>query len=438
MRLGADPEQLRELSAALRAAARTLDEIGPSTERQVRNAGWHGPDAIRFEGAWRQCRRDLTEAAGRCRDISARIDRQADEQIEASQGRASTRSAAPLPAFAPTETRYVGGVDVRVGPVVATVAGDLSIADLEGDTTRVTLSESIAAGGVVSAGAGASFSVADEVASPVAADAGTADARLRLGGVRRSTWEVHDDQIDDLLVDLAAVKVSDAAPWPIGALRDATGWFEPPEPTRSEALIEIDVSAAGALAASASGMLGISGATSSTVRVGRAQVDAGRGAPRRSTVVEWTAGSHATLTSTVLRRFGINLPDPSRLGVTVRLELGEAPDGSPQLDLRLSGITDDRIDDVAARIELDDRTGSTTRSAAIETMHHLERGDLTAAIAALGGLEVPVDGIDVVTARGSIDGTSARGSASAGAGAGVGLTVRGQRIDIDRSPTIGR
>ena len=48
MRLGADPEQLRELSATLRAAARSLDEIGPSTERRVRNAEWHGPDAIRF------------------------------------------------------------------------------------------------------------------------------------------------------------------------------------------------------------------------------------------------------------------------------------------------------------------------------------------------------------------------------------------------------
>ena len=438
MRLGADPEQLRELSAALRAAARSLDEIGPSTERRVRNAGWHGPDAIRFEGTWRQCRRDLTDAAGRCRDISARIDRQADEQIEASSGLRATRSAEPLPAFAPSEIRYVGGVDVRVGPVVATVAGDLSIADLDGDTTRVTLSESIAAGGVVSAGSGASFSVADEVASPVAADAGTADARLRLGSVRRTTWEVHDDRVDDLLVDLAAVKVSDAAPWPIGALRDATGWFEPPEPTRSEALLEIDASAAGALAAGATGMLGISGATSSTVRVGRSQIDAGSGAPRRSTVVEWTASSHATLTSTVLRRFGLNLPDPARLGVTVRLELGEAPDGSPQLDLRLSGITDDRIDDVAARIELDDRAGPATRAAAIETMRHLEQGDLTAAIAALGTIEVPVDGVDVVTARGSIDGTSARGSASAGAGVGVGLTVRGQRIDIDRSPTIGR
>ena len=438
MRLGADPEQLRELSAALRAAARSLDEIGPSTERRVRNAGWHGPDAIHFEGTWRQCRRDLTDAAGRCRDISARLERQADEQIEASSGRTAIHSAAPLPAFAPTETRYVGGVDVRVGPLVATVTGDLSIADLDGDTTRVTLSESVAAGGVVSAGSGTSFSVADEVASPVAADAGTVDARLRLGGVRRTTWEVHDDRVDDLLVDLAAVKVSDAAPWPIGALRDATGWFEPPEPTRSEALVEVDASAAGALAAGASGMLGMSGATSSTVRVGRAQIDAASGAPRRSTVVEWTASSHATLTSTVLRRFGINLPDPTRLGVTARLELGEAPDGSPQLDLRLSGITDDRIDDVAARIELDDRAGPAARAAAIETMRHLERGDLTAAIAALGTIEVPVDGVDVVTARGSIDGTSARGSASAGAGAGVGLTVRGQRIDIDRSPTIGR
>ncbi|MDQ2679226.1 MAG: hypothetical protein M3Y51_10825 [Actinomycetota bacterium] len=437
MRLGADPEQLRELSAALRAAARSLDEIGPGTERRIRHAGWQGPDAIRFEGTWRQCRRDLTDAAGRCRDLSARIERQADEQIEASLGRVTDRSAAPLPAFAPSETRYVGGVDLRVGPVVATVAGDLSIADLDGDTTRVTLSETIAAGGVLSAGAGTSFSLADEVASPVAADSGSADARLRLGGVRRSTWEVPDDRVDDLLVDLAAIRVSDAAPWPIGALRDATGWFDAPEPTRSEALVEIDASAAGALAAGASGMLGVSGATSSTVRAGRAQIDAGDGPPRHSTVVEWTANSHATLTSSVLRRFGVNLPDPTRLGVSVRLELGESPDGSPQLDLRLSGITDDRIDDVAARIEPGDRIGTAATVAALDMVRHLERGDLTAAIDALGRMDVPIDGIDVVTARGSIDGTSARGSASAGAGPGVGLTVRGQRIQIDRSPTIG-
>ena len=138
----------------------------------------------------------------------------------------------------------------------------------------------------------------------------------------------------------------------------------------------------------------------------------------------------------MLRRFGLNLPDPTRLGVTVRLELGESADGSPQLDLRLSGITDDHIDDVAARIELDDQIGSAARTAAYQTMRHLERGDLRAAIAALGDLEVSVDGIDVVTARGSVEGTSARGSASASAGTGVGLTIRGQRIEIDRSPTI--
>ncbi len=435
MRLGADPEQLRELSAALRAAARSLDEIGPSTERRVRNAGWHGPDAIRFEGTWRQCRRDLTDAAQRCRDISVRIERQADEQIEASQGRTSTRSAAPLPAFAPTETRYVGGIDVRFGPTVATVAGELTIADLDGDTSRVTLSESLAAGAVVSVGSGASFSLADEVSSPVAADKGTADARLRLGGVGRTTWEVHDDQVDDLLVDLAAIRVTDTAPWPLGALRDATGWFEPPEPVRSEALVEIDASATGALAAGASGLLGLSGATSSTVRFGRAQIDDGDGSVRRSTVVEWTANSHATLTSTVLRRFGVNLPDPQRLGVSLRLELGESPDGSPQLDLRLSGISNDRIDDVAARIELGDRTGSAATAIASEVMDHLGRGDITAAIAALDRLDV--EGIDVVTARGTVDGTSARGSATAGFGPGLGLTARGQRIEIDRSRTIG-
>ncbi len=438
MRLGADPEQLRALSAALRAAARSLDEIGPSTERRIRHAGWHGPDAIRFEGTWRQCRRDLAETAVRCRDLSAHIERQAHEQVEASSGRTTTRSAAPLPAFAPTETRYVGGIDVRVGPGVATVAGDLSIADLEGDTTRVTLSESIAVGGVVSVGSGTSLSVADEVASPVAADSGTADARLRLGGVRRTTWEVADDQVDDLLVDLAAVKAADAAPWPIGALRDATGWFEPPEPTRSEALAELDVSAAGAVAAGTSGVLGISGATQSTVRVGRAQVVGVDGTHRRSTVVEWTANSHATLTSTVLRRFGINLPDPARLGVVARLELGEAPDGSPQLDLRLSGIRDGRIDDVAARIELDERAGAAARAAAITAMAHLERGDVDGAVEALAALDLPIDGIEVVTARGTVDGTTARGGASAGLGPGVGLTVRGQRVEIDRSPTIGR
>ena len=74
MRLGADPEQLRELSAALRAAARTLDQLGPGTERRIRAAGWHGPDALRFDGTWRRCRRDLDDAAGRCREMSARIE----------------------------------------------------------------------------------------------------------------------------------------------------------------------------------------------------------------------------------------------------------------------------------------------------------------------------------------------------------------------------
>ena len=470
MRLGADPEQLRELSAALRAAARTLDQLGPGTERRIRAAGWHGPDALRFDGTWRRCRRDLDDAAGRCREMSARIERQVDEQLTASQAhsdtRPDTRSAAPLPAFAPAETRYVGGIDVRLGPVVATLAGDLGIADLAGDTTRVTLAESIGAGGAVSAGSGLAFSIADEVSSPVAASSGTADGRLRAGGVRRRTWDVPDDRVDDLVVALAAERAGSTAPTTVSAARGAgdvidglvrrvTGvdpglgdrvdeLVSPPPPERTETLVEVEAAAAGAIA-TAGGWFGASGAASSTVRVGTAQVGTAQigtaqvgtaqiGTARTTTIAEWSATSHGALTSAVVRRFGINLPDPLRMTANVRLELGDAPDGSRQLDVRISGIDDERLDEVAARIEFTDPAGG---AMAHDVLQRLGRGDLAGALASLTDAEVQLEHVEVIASRGEIDGRSARAGGSAGAGPGIGFTLRGQRIDIERGPTIG-
>ncbi len=433
MRLGADPEQLRELSTALRAAARTLDDIGPTTERRVRVAGWRGADAIRFESTWRACRRDLTEAASRCRELSTEVTRQADQQIAASRAGAPTpptsssqRSVAALPASPRAETRVVGGLDLRLGPAVATLAGELTFQQLDDGRTRVTLAETVAGGVALSAGANVTASIADEVGSPVAADAGSADARAKLGGVRRRSWELDDGRIDELLAALAIERGTLTAPWYVGAIVDHLSPLDVPAPDRTELLGELDTSAAGAVGLGAL-RIGASGATNSAVRAGVSTSTATDGTERRSTVLEWSTNTHAAITAALAGRLGLNLPDPQRLATHLRIELGDAPDGSPQIDLRWAGIDDERIEEVAVRIELH-------RDAEVaELVEALVRNDVGAVSQALDQLEH----IELITSTGEVDGTTARTGGNIGLGPGVGVTLRGQRIDIVRGPTIG-
>lgn len=461
MQCGADPEQLSELGAALRAAARTIDDVAVRNDRRLRSSGWRGPDAVRFDARWRSTRGDLARAAEACREQAARLGRHADEQLAAS---GSGASALALPSPPVSEVRYVGGVDLRLGPVVTTVAGDLSLQDLGGGRTRVVLAETVGVGGTLSAGAGASVTVADEVVSPVAATDGTADARLRVGAVQRRIWEVDDDDVDDVLTGVAAERLADGAPLSATTARSAAGLFDraterltgidpgvtheleellsPPPPDRTELLAEVDVSAAAALAfgvgpsIGGSRPLGGSAATAATWRVGTARTASGEAA-RTSSVVEWTGTTNAGFTTTLAKHLGISLPDPIRSTGSGRLELGTAPDGSRQLDVRMSAISGSEIDDVAVRIELaDDGPGSPGVVVPL-MIEHLVRGDTAAAFDALRGLEVGTESVEVVASSGTVSGTSGRAGVAVAAGPGVGATLRGQRIEIDRGPTIG-
>lgn len=458
MRLGADPDQLRDLSAALRAAARELDDVGRGLDRRINGVHWSGPDARTFQAKWRGCRAQLSDASTRCRTMARRLDHQRDEQLDAARPdgdptpSASISAPSPFPA---AEQRYVGGLDVRIGPVVATLAGEVALQDLGDGRTRVTLSEALSAGGAVGLGASAKFSTSDEVVAPVADGPGMADGRLRAGGVQRRSWEVEHADVDDLLARVAADRAETALPTHATVARLASGVLDgfvetvtgvdpgvddrlehlltPPPPIRVETLAEVEASASGALSAFA--LAGAAGASVSTVRVGTATTGSGPDA-RSSRVVEWSSNTNATLTTTVLRRLGINLPDGARLGSTLRLELGDAPDGSPQLDVRVTAVEHDELIEVAARIELSDDGRRGPSELVPLAIAQLARGDVRSATATLGAVQVPVDQVSIVTSRGEISGRSGRAGVSVASGPGIGATLRGQRVEIERAPTI--
>jgi hypothetical protein len=492
--LGADPDHLRELARTLRSAAGQLDTLSNGLARRARSAGWRGPDAEAFERRWQvEHRPRMHHIAEQLGTLSRRADRHADEQVHASAGGGATTSSAvaahprtsapaapaappitagpaaasataasrtlasptaasPLPALPRHEDRYSGGVELRVGPVVGTLTGDLTLQRLDEDRVRVIFARAIGAGAVLSAGATADVAVGGPNGAGAAGSGASGDARLRLAGIERRAWEVDPGRVDDLLARLALEQGATATTGqadPLGALAERLDQVaerllgrDPgldlaaalatavPAPSRTDVLAEVEVAGAAGIGLGAVAGLGARVSGVSSLRAGTATTSAGR-----ASVVEYHGSSTGALTSTLLRRLGIQLPTDAHRALNVRLEHLPAPGSDPegsQLLVRVSATTDNRIDDVVARVTLPDTTDAAS-TAVTDTLGALGRGDVAGAIAAVQDLDIPVERVELVGGRGELTGNSGRAGVGGGLGIGAGISARGTVAHVDRT-----
>lgn len=475
--LGADPDHLRDLARTLRSAAGQLDTLSNGLARRARAAGWRGPDAEAFERRWQvEHRPRMHHVAEQLGTLSRRADRHADEQVRASDGSGSVTlaaapvdprtsaptasstspttaarpAAAPLPALPRHEDRYSGGVELRVGPVVGTLTGDLTLQQLDDDRVRVVVARAVGAGAVVSAGTTADVALGGPNGAGAAGSGAAGDARLRLAGVERRAWEVDRDRVDDLLVRLALEQGATATTGhadPLGMLaggldqvaerllgRDpgldlaAALATSVPAPSRTDLLAEVEVAGTAGAGLGAVAGLGARATGVSSLRAGTTTSASGR-----ATVVEYHGSSTGSLTSTLLRRLGVQLPADVHRALTVRLE--HAPvhgSAGSQLLVRVSAVTDSRIDDVVARVTFADVSDAAS-TAVTDTLAALGRGDVGAAIAAVQHLDVPVDRVELLGGRGELSGNSGRAGVGAGLGIGAGISARGTVAHVDRT-----
>jgi hypothetical protein len=469
--LGADPEDLTVLSRSLRDAAGRLDSLSSGLTRRVRHTRWTGPDAEAVDRGWHSVQRPLmVRCASALRQLAGRVESHRDEQEHASAATAGAAGAstvggaasphrgpvvvgstpargAPLPPLPQVEDRLRGRVEARVGPVTGAFTGEVTLARLDHGLVRVTVAEAVGAGGALSAGAGVDLAVGGPHGAHGSTQGTAADATARLGAVRRRTWEVPADRVQDLLARVAVERASVATtgqPRPqvvagsiVDELVERLTGRDPgidlaaalatavPEPVSAEALVEVEL-AAGA-AAGVGGMLGLGGRAQAnqSARVGTVERDG-----RHSAVLELDGAGTAAVAGSLLRRAGVSLPGDLHRGATVRLVVTPAAGTHPaQLEVRTRATEGERVHDSVVRLH---PTVDGGHAAVARAAQHLTRRDVPAALAALEEVRLDTGRVEVRTGDGTLSGHSARGSGGAGLGVGGGVTLRGQLTRIDR------
>jgi len=493
--VGADPDDLRALARTLRTAAGQLDDLSIGLARRTRSAGWRGPDAEAFELGWQSRHRPALHASSSgLTDLARRAERQAAEQVRASSADSPSTGAGPsrggssnaahparpvpggspspipllgphpahgprvgLPGWPRSEERFAGTVELRVGPVTTAFVGGLTIAELAGGRRRVVLAETLAVG----AGAGVGSSAVVGIGGPTGAGATTsgtsADVHARAGLVHRRAWEVDETDLDDLLGRVAfehAGRAATATNDPLvrlgAAVDHVAGWVtgeDPgwdalaqlttgvPTPSSTESLTEVQlVGSVGIGLGSLAGPGGrLQGVTS--LRVGTAEHrGVGRTDPTRSSVLEVQSSASGELSSTLLRRLGVSLPNNLHSEVLVRLEVPEARSGPlpPHVLVRLSAGDGATTDDVIARVTMGGPDPEHSVNELRRAVDGLGRGDVAGALRQLSQIEPKVAGVEVNAATGTLSGGSARAGMTTGAGIGGGVSVRGSVVHVER------
>lgn len=464
--LGADPDHLRDLAGSLRTAAGRLDLLSLGLARRAHSAGWHGPDADRFGRQLHQeLRPALRSSSSALFDLAGRVAHEADEQLGVSSVPAevagtpagSATIALPPPEPSPrAEQRLLGALEVRAGPVLGTLHGELTLQDLGRGRRRVVLARTIGAGAALSAGSSAQLGLGGPHGSAATGSGASAEVRGRLGAVERRSWEVDAEQVPELLARVAGAEGSTRATGSPDTLQRLAGTLDgladrltgrdpgldlaatlalsPPAPRRHEVLAEIELqaSAGGGLAALAGAGARAHGV--GVVRVGRAVTDGSTGA-RAWTVAEVQASTTAGLTSTLLRRLGISLPADHHDALTVRIEVPDQADppaddrsGPAPARVRISSTQDQELVEVLAHVRL----GAQDRSSIDGALGSLARGDVAGAVERLGTLAPAPDAVAWRSETARLAGHSARAGGTAGIGWGGGVTARGQVLEVDR------
>lgn len=475
--LGSDVDELRALARSLRRGHRELARIETRWARGSSSVPWWGPDAARFEHEWTGRHRvQLASVAASLESLADELDRHAGEQTSASAGDGTPSPPTPTgpitPASATTpavtrisadtarqdphnsvmaprsEQRYTGAFDLRVGLALLSTTGELAIADLGQGRRRVTWSEGVGIGATGSLGASAEVAVGGAHGTTGGPNGANASLGGRLGEVRRESWDVGEDDVDDLLARLALDRsvqeatgierpINKVASWLDFVVGAATGMdpgldlgaaaLTPPRPTRTETLAELDLFASGGIGTAAVAGLGARGTTTSNARVG-----VGRGDGGTTRILELRGATNLSAAGTLLRRLTGSLPLEFHSAATLRVEQHTStPD---RLTVRASTVDGDTVRDLVAVVHLDRSDAERASAAFQKSIDSALRGDPGAATRLLELTEVRPARIEVASSTGRIDGHSARAGASAAIGVGGGVTVRGSAIQIERRP----
>lgn len=310
--LGADPEELRDLAATMRAESKRIEASIKRVTGSVRGSSWRGRDAERFGGTWNRYMLVIRSATGRLEDAAEDLERNAVEQLRASEPAArldptdpvqpgveptvdtsslrypesgmglpptssmesTGRDPGPPPFGDPlplqTESWEIGGA-LAAGLGVSGTAR-LTVEELPGGRSVVWLEDIDAA--TASAGVSVDVGVADGPGLELGADAGS-----ELAVHTRDAWYVDSDDVPGLLGRLGlreligAGTLSPGVPDPPGrglgnvleGVSDFLG-FGVPKPAVSERLVTLG-GTAGVSAAVGIPLLGASGAVAEAVGI---------------------------------------------------------------------------------------------------------------------------------------------------------------------------
>ena len=394
--IGADPDQLDSLAAELARVATSLGSSGSHLDRALTATPWWGPDARRFRAGWQAQRSSLRSAAGTLHAAARRLLEEATGQRAASD---STDARLPVPVQPLRSERWQlgfgGGAGIDVG-----LRGELTIDDLPGPNSRVTLELDASAGASAGAGGGVELHGADAIGSE-----GRADAEAAVVSSSSSTWVVADDEASGFARDRATDATVDLVPGMATARSGIQALLgrTPPPPESRTAVLGV------ALGATASGALGpLAGRLNDT---STAQVGVRRRGEETSLVLHLEGTGAARLPGLL---FGEAAPRTGSMAIDSDIEVFPAHDGTRTIVITTTSQQGAEAVRTTSRITLDDAAAGTVLD---DAWGHLRHGDLDRAVDLLGKLDDSIESVQVSAVAGEATGATHGASLTASDGA---------------------
>jgi hypothetical protein len=394
--IGADPDQLDSLAAEVDRVATSLGSSGGRLDRALAAAPWWGPDARRFRADWQAQRGSLRSAADSLHGAARALLAEAAGQRAASE---STDGRLPEPVQPKRSERWQLGFGGGAG-IDAELRGELTIDDLPGPTSRVTLELDAAAGASAGAGGGVELHGVDAIGSE-----GRADVEASVVSSSSATWVVADDEAPGFARARAAEAAIDLVPGMATARSgiQAVLGRTPPPPESRTALLGV------ALGATASGALGpLAGRLNDT---STAQVGVRRRGDGTSLVLHLEGTGAARLPGLL---FGESAPHTGSMAIDADIEVFPAHDGTRTVVITTTSLQGDEAVRATSRITLDDAAAGTVLE---DTWEHLRRGDLDRAVEQMGDLDGAVKSVQVSAVSGQATGATHGASLTASDGA---------------------
>lgn len=411
-RIGADTEQLRALGIEFRKAHSQLDLTRATIDAQIRRTHWVGHDAEVLRQTWSARHRgSIDRAAQMCNLAAKSLDRQVDQQMQASSAaNTSSTSNPPVPSITsgpsgptvtfPNEATSIAvGADATAASILAGSNHRITIESFDGDQRRVTITDLDNVGAKGSVGAKVSMPVGGSVDY-------SASGKALVGVVNRRVFETNADGVKSVI---ASAELQRSADRSLSALRMSSpalnlaftlfgGVAEHvlpklnalPEPTKTESLVEVRT--VGALSALLPVGPQAQGSFTGIVRAGTANASGSQ-----SYVVEAEGSIAATLSSSLLGTTPIKgskppvAGDKSRLGTNrIRIELrGDA--GEQHAIVTTEATTGSTVEKTVSEVNLAGIRGAVVSKTLTEAVEQIRHGDVDSGLNALRSLDLQTE-----------------------------------------------